>query len=48
MNNLQVIENQNQRVLLTSQLAEVYETESKTISYNFNGNKDRYQAKYLG
>ena len=42
MNNLQVIENQNQRVLLTSQLAEVYETTDKRISENFNANKDRY------
>ena len=42
MNNLQVIENQNQRVLLTSQLAEVYETTDKRISENFNSNKDRY------
>lgn len=42
MNNLQIIEHQNQRVLLTSQLAEVYETTDKVISYNFNNNKDRY------
>ena len=42
MNNLQIIENQNQRVLLTSQLAEVYETDDKVISYNFNHNKERY------
>ena len=42
MNYLQVIENQNQRVLLTSQLAESYGTEEKVISNNFNNNKDRY------
>lgn len=43
MNVLQIIEHQNQRVLLTSQLAESYETNSKTISYNFNHNKNRYK-----
>lgn len=43
MNDLQVIENKNQRVLLTSQLAESYGTTEKRISENFNANKDRYQ-----
>ena len=43
MNELQIIEHQNQRVLLTSQLAECYETDNKSISYNFNHNKERYQ-----
>ena len=41
--NLQVIEHQSQRVLLTQQLAESYGTDNKSISYNFNHNKERYQ-----
>jgi hypothetical protein len=43
MNNLQIIEKENQRVLTTQQLAEVYETSDKVISNNFNRNKERYQ-----
>ncbi len=43
MNQLTPIEHNDQRVLLTSQLAESYDTDSKVISYNFNSNKDRYQ-----
>lgn len=43
MNELQIIEHENQRVLLTSQLAEIYGTTSKVISNNFNNNKERYQ-----
>ncbi len=42
MNNLQIIEHQNQRVLTTQQLAESYGTDNKSISYNFNHNKDKY------
>ena len=42
MNGLRVIENQGKRVLLTSQLAESYGTESKVISNNFNRNFERY------
>lgn len=42
MNKLQVIEWQNQRVLLTSQLAKSYETTTRRISENFNANKERY------
>lgn len=42
MNNLQVINHKNERVLLTSQLAESYGTDNKLISYNFNHNKNRY------
>ena len=42
MKELQIIEHQNQRVLLTSQLAESYGTTTKIISYNFNNNKERY------
>lgn len=43
MNELQIIERNNQRVLLTSQLAENYDTTEKVISNNFNNNNDRYQ-----
>lgn len=42
MNQLTVTEHQNIRVLTTQQIAEAYGTDSKTISYNFNHNKDRY------
>ncbi|RHQ81850.1 ORF6N domain-containing protein [Clostridium sp. AF22-10] len=42
MNNLQVIEYRGKRVLTSQQLAEVYGTDSKTISYNFNYNRSRY------
>ena len=42
MSNLQPIENNNQRVLTTAQIAEQYETDSKVISNNFNRNKTRY------
>ncbi len=38
------IEQEGQRVLLTSQLAESYETTSEIISNNFNRNKTRYEA----
>ena len=40
--NLQVIEKNGERVLLTSQLAESYGTDVRTISNNFNRNKERY------
>lgn len=43
MNELTVTEYKNIRVLTTQQLAESYGTDSKTISYNFNSNKERYQ-----
>lgn len=43
MNNLQVIEHSNQRVLLTSQIAEAYGTTERRVSENFNANKERYQ-----
>ena len=43
MNELKIIEHKNQRVLLTSQLAESYGTDNKAISYNFNHNKERYK-----
>ena len=43
MNNLQVIEQNGQRVLTTQQLAESYETDSRRITENFNRNSERYQ-----
>lgn len=42
MNNLQVIEHKNERVLTTQQLAEIYETSANNIKNNFNNNKDRF------
>lgn len=42
MNNLTVTEFKDIRVLTTQQLAEEYGTDNKTISYNFNHNKERY------
>lgn len=42
MNELQVIEKNNERVLLTSQIAESYGTTSKVISNNFTRNQERY------
>jgi hypothetical protein len=43
LNNITVTEFKDIRVLTTQQLADQYETDSKTISNNFNRNKDRYQ-----
>lgn len=42
MNELKVTEYGNFRVLTTQQLADSYGTDTKTISNNFNRNKDRY------
>lgn len=42
MSELQITEYKNVRVLTTQQIAEAYGTDNKTISYNFNHNKDRY------
>ena len=42
MEELKVTEYRGMRVLTTQQIAEAYETDSKTISYNFNHNKERY------
>lgn len=42
MNELQITEYKNIRVLTTQQIAEAYGTDGKTISYNFNHNKERY------
>ncbi|OMG45246.1 hypothetical protein BK140_33340 [Paenibacillus macerans] len=42
MNQLQVIEYSNQRLLTTAQLAEAYGTEVQILTNNFNRNKARY------
>ncbi|MCM3651291.1 ORF6N domain-containing protein [Metabacillus litoralis] len=42
MNQLQIINNNGQRVLTTSQLAEAYGTDIQIVVNNFNRNKDRY------
>ena len=42
MNELQVIEKNNERVLLTSQIAESYGTTAKVITDNFRNNKGKY------
>lgn len=43
MNQLIITEFKDIRVLTSQQIAESYETDSDTISKNFNNNKDRYQ-----
>lgn len=43
MNNLIPIEQNNQRVLLTNQIAELYGTTDRRISENFVRNQERYQ-----
>ena len=43
MNDLQVINYKNERVLLTGQLAESYGTTNQIITNNFNRNKERYE-----
>lgn len=45
MNNLQVVEYSNQRVLTTQQLAEIYETDVKNIQMNFKRNENRFIEK---
>lgn len=42
MNELTVTEYRDIRVLTTQQIAKLYGADSKTISYNFNHNKERY------
>lgn len=42
MNELQIIRYNNIPVITTKQIAEIYGTDKKTISYDFNHNKDRY------
>jgi hypothetical protein len=43
LNELTVTEFKDLRVLTTQQLADKYESDSKTLSNNFNRNKDRYK-----
>lgn len=42
MNDIQIIEYNNIRVLTTQQVAEAYETEQQIVTNNFNRNKERY------
>ncbi len=42
LDNLEIVEYEDIRVLTTKQVAEYYETEEKRISENFNANKSRY------
>lgn len=42
MNHLKPMEYQNQRILLTSQIAEMYGTNPEVITKNYNRNKERY------
>ena len=42
MNKLTVLENNNERVLTTKQLAECYGTETNNIKNNFSNNKERF------
>lgn len=42
MNELQITEYENIRVLTTQQIAEAYGTDSRVISNNYNRNKERY------
>lgn len=42
MNELQITEYKNIRVLTTQQIADAYGTDTRVISNNFNRNKDRY------
>ncbi len=44
MNELQAIEYNNQRVLLTDQMAQAYGCEGRNISDNFKNNEKRFQA----
>ena len=41
MSDLRVTEYKDIRVLTTQQISDAYGTDNKTISYNFNHNKDR-------
>lgn len=42
MNDIQIVEYNNIRVLTTQQVAEAYQTSTDTVKKNFNRNKDRY------
>ena len=44
MNEIINIEHNNERVLTTEQLAQVYECEGVQIKQNFNNNADRFVA----
>lgn len=45
MNQLQIIEHQNQRVLTTKQLSDVYETSVENINKNFQRNRERFDER---
>lgn len=38
----ETLEHNGKRILTTAQIAEAYGTDSKTISWNFNHNRERY------
>lgn len=42
---LQIVEYEGIRVVTTKQIAEMYGTDSKTVSHNFNRNKERYTER---
>lgn len=42
MNDIQIVEYNNIRVLTTQQVAEAYKTEQQIVTNNFNRNKERY------
>ena len=42
MKNLKITEYHGIRVLTSAQVAQMYETDTKTISYNFSYNKKKY------
>lgn len=42
MNDIQIVEYNNIRVLTTQQVSEAYQTSTDTVTRNFNRNKDRY------
>ena len=47
MNELEIVEYEDIRVLTTKQVAEYYETEEKRISENFNANKRPQSSKLV-
>lgn len=47
MNQLQIIEHQNQRVLTTKQLSDVYETSVENINKNFQRNREIWWETWL-
>lgn len=42
MNDIQIVEYNNVRVLTTQQVADAYQASTDTVTRNFNRNKDRY------